>query len=213
MVPCMVRATCTGPSCDRGSRRNKLCAAHLDQLARGDGLHPIPEPSSTLVEGWPFCSRCDRWRPTEDFGWDTVRKTWKRVCRPCVAEGMRGYNTRNAAAIRLRVTLRRWGIDEGRYRSLFERQRHLCAICKRPSTKRGYKLALDHDHATGLVRGLLCQDCNMGLGQFHDDPKRLRAAARYLERGGVLGEDAFYVDPDGDYQLTIPLDGEEGAVT
>lgn len=58
-------------------------------------------------------------------------------------------------------------------------QRGVCAICERPP--RGYKnLAVDHDHATGAVRGLLCQTCNAALGSFGDAPRLLQRAIDYL---------------------------------
>lgn len=52
-----------------------------------------------------------------------------------------------------------------------------CAICGTTE-----KLRVDHCHASGSLRGLLCDSCNKGLGFFKDDPKRLRAALRYLKR-------------------------------
>jgi hypothetical protein len=51
----------------------------------------------------------------------------------------------------------------------------LCAICyEEPATD------LDHDHATGELRGMLCKRCNLALGLFDDDPERLRFAAEYV---------------------------------
>lgn len=55
------------------------------------------------------------------------------------------------------------------------RQKSKCAICKEE-----LKLYLDHCHETGRFRGLLCNQCNLGLGQFKDDPERLQAAIDYL---------------------------------
>ena len=54
-----------------------------------------------------------------------------------------------------------------------------CAICREPMTVP----CIDHDHTTGLVRGLLCKPCNLGIGNFGDQPEHLMAAAIYLEEG------------------------------
>jgi hypothetical protein len=57
-----------------------------------------------------------------------------------------------------------------------------CAICRSAEPKgRGY-WHVDHEHATGRVRGILCNGCNSGLGLFHESIGSLRAAVRYLER-------------------------------
>jgi hypothetical protein len=60
---------------------------------------------------------------------------------------------------------------------MFERQGKVCGICKTP----GKPLCVDHCHATGKVRGLLCRDCNLGLGNYKDNPVFTRAATAYLE--------------------------------
>lgn len=56
-----------------------------------------------------------------------------------------------------------------------------CGMCKRLATEFKNGLALDHDHKTGLVRGLLCFMCNRMLGKFRDNDALLKAAARYVE--------------------------------
>lgn len=76
----------------------------------------------------------------------------------------------------------RYGITEHQAVELALFQAGVCAICgAAPDTskKRG-GLHIDHDHATGKVRGLLCEQCNIGLGNFKDNPEALRAAAKYL---------------------------------
>lgn len=57
-----------------------------------------------------------------------------------------------------------------------------CAICGQPFVKTPQA---DHDHATGQVRGLLCGNCNSGLGLLQDNPELLRAAANYLEESSI----------------------------
>lgn len=79
-----------------------------------------------------------------------------------------------------RRNLRKYGISEGEYRSLLAAQEGGCAICgARPAGKR---LHIDHCHTTGTVRGLLCSNCNLGIGNFRDSPGLLMAAIHYLAK-------------------------------
>lgn len=59
-------------------------------------------------------------------------------------------------------------------------QSHACAICLSPFEPPRKRHHLDHDHATGAVRGLLCRECNLALGHFADDLERVERAAAYL---------------------------------
>lgn len=89
-----------------------------------------------------------------------------------------------AEFLRRRNLARDYGITVERYAAMLEDQRNVCAICMRPETmmRRGVipPLSVDHCHVTEKVRGLLCANCNNGLGRFEDDPDRLRRAADYL---------------------------------
>ena len=71
------------------------------------------------------------------------------------------------------------------YDALLERQDYACAICKKPETKKHKgtvcRLCVDHCHKTGRIRGLLCDNCNIGLGRFKDSKEYLVAAALYLD--------------------------------
>ena len=71
---------------------------------------------------------------------------------------------------------RRYGITAAEADAMLEAQGGVCAICRAAPAAH-----VDHDHATGAVRALLCFNCNGGLGQFKDDPTLLHAAAYYVE--------------------------------
>lgn len=122
------------------------------------------------------CSKCGT---TENIGWDKVREKPKRICRPCHAAKMKQYTRDNKDRINARNQDRRFGLAPGEYDSMMERQGGLCAICKEPC-RSGRRLAVDHCHTTGKVRGLLCASCNRGIGYLADSPERLRSALTYL---------------------------------
>lgn len=84
---------------------------------------------------------------------------------------------------------RRYGITSEQYDQMLKKQKGLCAICKNKENAKSYnkqssapqRLAIDHCHKTGLVRGLLCFSCNRGIGYLKDDIKLLSNAIKYLQ--------------------------------
>jgi hypothetical protein len=80
-----------------------------------------------------------------------------------------------------------YGLSADEYEKLLHKQKSVCAICEQKETRRGkrgtqHSLNVDHDHATGNIRGLLCSKCNTGLGLFRDDPDLLLTAISYLKK-------------------------------
>ena len=97
----------------------------------------------------------------------------------------RAYRERNAGnpthqrANRNSRFKREYGITHDEYDAMLAKQYGGCAVCGKPEA--GKRLAVDHDHRTGKVRGLLCENCNRALGMAQDSPTILRALADYLE--------------------------------
>lgn len=80
----------------------------------------------------------------------------------------------------------KYGLSEKDFLVMFLMQRGLCAVCGLPETAtdatgKVRALSVDHNHATGAVRSLLCNACNRALGYLNEDPKRIRALADYIE--------------------------------
>lgn len=75
--------------------------------------------------------------------------------------------------------LKRYSITRDQYEAMLEEQGNACALCRK-EPKGSYNLAVDHDHKTGQVRGLLCAGCNRSLG-YVEDPKWRKAAVAYLK--------------------------------
>lgn len=75
---------------------------------------------------------------------------------------------------------RLYGITRDDYNHILLSQDGGCAICGKQSPPRRGRLAVDHDHVTGQIRGLLCSKCNQAIGLLSEQPALLRKAAQYL---------------------------------
>lgn len=126
------------------------------------------------------CPRCDSDKPRAEF----AANGKACYCRPCRASYARERNARRRDDERFR----RYGYTPEMFADLLEKQGGGCAICGgteitngRWTSAHAKDLHVDHDHASGQVRGLLCNRCNMTLGLMDDEPDRLIRAAEYLK--------------------------------
>jgi Recombination endonuclease VII len=103
-------------------------------------------------------------------------------------ERMKAYywKTRDKQLIKIRKSKlkTKYKLSLEDFQNLFEKQNGVCAICKEPETA-GRLLAIDHNHETGEIRGLLCTNCNLGLGKFKDSPELLRIAQEYVSSNSL----------------------------
>lgn len=111
-------------------------------------------------------------------------------CVPCGLNYRRGRSKRRWAAKTLDEKKSGWlrwkhGMSAEEYKRLLEKQAGRCAICAVPEAEAMGRvpgsLQVDHCHKTGRIRGLLCWNCNIGIGQFGDNPSTIKNAAEYLE--------------------------------
>lgn len=76
----------------------------------------------------------------------------------------------------------KYGITLANYTEIFNKQNGNCAICGINQSELKKKLSVDHNHDNKKVRGLLCHQCNVGIGMFKDSPDILKKAIRYLKK-------------------------------
>jgi len=108
-----------------------------------------------------------------------------RNCRACVNRNHTQYRSTPKGMIAAkRRDLRESGWTVERYEETLRVQGNACAICKIPFESFPKGPFADHDHILLTARGLLCNDCNLGLGHFKDNPSLLELAAQYLRKYG-----------------------------
>ena len=129
------------------------------------------------------CPRCGEVKPLAEFHKNAHRADGvQQYCAPCTREFANNYYAEKAHDLLISKT---YGLERGEYAKMLATQGGVCAICREPETAvfrgRPKKLALDHDHADGHVRALLCNKCNTILGRADDDLDLLRACIAYVE--------------------------------
>ena len=122
-------------------------------------------------EEWLSFSKGKRWRIRHPEKMKAAVRSWYDRNTAHVKTKARGYQLKES-----------YGMTEADYRFMLEFQNNSCAICKTITPTGKWKVfAVDHCHKTGKVRGLLCNECNRGMGLLKDDAFLLRKAAEYLD--------------------------------
>lgn len=127
------------------------------------------------------CPHCGKHKPFDEFPRNRSTKTGRaRYCKPCHNEITQRNIKRRYGSTRHYHLKHRYGLGAEEIQAMIDRQGGYCIICfDKPAEH------VDHDHDTGQVRGVLCFNCNGGLGQFSDNIAKLRSAIEYLEAAGV----------------------------
>ena len=120
------------------------------------------------------CTKCNIDKELTEFYIYPTGK-YRAACKVCYIEH------RNTIGKNKQLK-KRYGITIDQYNDLFESQKGCCAICEKPQSELSTALAVDHCHETMVIRGLLCYNCNSGLGRFKDDLNLLSKASSYLIR-------------------------------
>jgi hypothetical protein len=134
------------------------------------------------------CSRCGETKPLESFHRNRSRHDGRaHYCKPCNLAWKRvdyqKHRPRRIASSRRQSLRVMYGLTPEDWERMLREQAGGCAICGAGvSDRRWARLHVDHCHVTGVVRGLLCSNCNIGLGMFDDDTERLRTAIQYLDK-------------------------------
>lgn len=134
---------------------------------------------------YKWCSRCDSIKRHSAFSIAQDKRTHLvshcRMCQSVAYSRLTGSARRKRVLSKYGLTLEQWAV-------LHDQQGGCCAICgQAPANGRWHILHIDHDHRTGRIRGLLCHNCNLGIGNFQDNADMLECAARYLRsRSGVV---------------------------
>jgi hypothetical protein len=132
------------------------------------------------------CRSCNRelsrdWRSANPRKVAVAAKLYKADNAEKLAKYDQTYWSENKAKLAADARLRKYGISQEQFDELLKTQNGQCAVCQMNFADANKAAFVDHCHATGRVRGLLCTKCNSGIGLLGDTLERLEAAVAYLK--------------------------------
>lgn len=134
------------------------------------------------------CSTCKQVKCTTEFHKDSSNKYGvSYACKQCANANTRRHHTVNKDSIEYNSKKRssyfkvKYSISLEERNKILEEQDNSCAICFTPLLSEGTLTHTDHCHTTGKLRGILCTNCNRGLGHFKDNIHNMKNAIAYLE--------------------------------
>jgi hypothetical protein len=137
------------------------------------------------------CSRCNEIKSETEFSREsknTSRNLRRYDCKSCVRARQNVYTKKPEVKAHRTKTRRVWnrfntsGFTPDMYEERLKEQGYVCAICKTDTPGGKGQFHADHDHNTLQPRGVLCHNCNVGLGNLKDNPAILQAAIDYLKK-------------------------------
>lgn len=127
------------------------------------------------------CNKCTQYKEFSRFDLKNG-KPCRNTCKDCRNHNMKSRPYRKGLPLKDYRLQMQYGITLKQYDEMAADQNGLCKLCNRVSLNHwGTELCVDHCHKTGKVRGLLCDKCNKGLGQFEDNIETLQKAIEYLK--------------------------------
>jgi transcription elongation factor Elf1 len=178
---------CNAPGCDQDSRASGLCHAHYFRLRRHGSFDKPKTRRERLLEGGKsYCPKCKEEKLVSEFNVDTHTAWGTSIyCKVCSSEKGKTRYRENRKKYHDYKMAKDFGLGLGVYEQMLDSQGGSCAIC-RGHNQSNRALAVDHDHGTGAVRGILCDRCNFLLSNAQDSVEILEAAIRYLTNPGLV---------------------------
>ena len=154
-----------------------------------------------------YCKKCNQFKDETEFGTNNSAKNGlSSYCKSCTyirikewkknnldkvkqqrqrykeknMKKRKNYRDDNKDVIKNYALKSNYGIDLKEYMDMYLKQNGLCAICHQPQKNNDFLLSVDHNHLNNKIRGLLCRNCNIGLGYFKDNIELLNSAIVYL---------------------------------